>query len=105
MAARSVRHYCGRGGVVVQREELAQGRDQALARGGAGRVLERDGGIVQQLADDAPGERLDRLALGGVEPVEPSAEAVELGDPHVLGARSRSATIIGATSRAEVAPR
>ena len=41
--------------------------------------------IVQQLADDAPGERLDGVELAVVERAEPGAEALDLGLAHLLG--------------------
>src|SRR5439155_6461172 len=66
-------------------EELAQGFGQPLALRPAGGVLEAHRPPVEQLADDAARERLDRVALARVEPVEPGAVPLELGGPHHLG--------------------
>src|SRR5688500_17083652 len=44
-------------------EEVADRLHEAVALRGAGGLLEPDGRLVQQLADQSPGEGLDRLAL------------------------------------------
>ena len=56
-----------RSGVVVEGEEVAEGVGEALARGRAGGVLERDGGSCSSLAMMPVGERLDRVELARVE--------------------------------------
>src|SRR5689334_16358479 len=75
----------GRVVVVAEDEDLAQRRHEAIAPGGAGGVLQGDGRLVQQLGDDALGERLDGVELVGVERLEPAPEAVELGPAGGLG--------------------
>src|SRR5690606_35733517 len=69
----------------VQVEQVAQGLGQPLAPGGAGGVLDADRGLVQELGDDALGERLDHFDLGRFEARELGAEAVELGPADGLG--------------------
>src|SRR5690606_10199708 len=66
-------------------EQLAEGGDQAVAPGAAGRVLEHHRRVVQQLGDHAPGDGLDHVELARVEVVVAGAEAVELGGAHGLG--------------------
>ena len=51
----------------VEVEQIAQRVGEAIAPSVTGGVLEPDGGLVQQLVDDAPSHRLDGLALGRAE--------------------------------------
>ena len=90
--------------LALEGEQLAQRGDQAIAAGRAGGVLERDRRLVQQLAEDPPGEGLDRRELLGVEAVEPAAEALELGPAHLLG-RARAARRSSARPRAPTSSR
>ena len=45
----------------------------------------RTDGLVQQLGDDRAGDRLDELALAGVERRQPAGVAIELARAHLLG--------------------
>ena len=88
----------------VEVEQIAQRVGEAIAPSVTGGVLEPDGGLVQQLVDDAPSHRLDGLALGRIEIRELAVEPGEFDVGDVVP-RVRSWAMSGATSRAEVTVR
>ena len=75
----------------VQVEQVAHGGRVALALRRAGVVAQAHGRAVQELGDDRPGQRLDRVALGVVELGEAAGEAGELA----RSARPRPARAAG----------
>ena len=92
-------------GVVVEGEEVAEGGDEAVAAGRAGGVLEGELRVVEQLADDPVGERLDGVELGWRRARRGGCGSARPRPGAPASARSRRATIIGDTSRADDAPR
>src|SRR5690606_1039888 len=66
-------------------EEVAQAGEEALAAGGAGCLLERHRGLVEQLGDEALGEGVDGGPLLVGELGEALGVALELGGAEGLG--------------------
>src|SRR6202043_1031001 len=58
----------------IELEQLPQRLRQPFTARSAGLGLDRDGGLVQQLGHDAPGEGLDGCRLGRIEASQPPAK-------------------------------
>src|SRR5581483_4268447 len=79
--ANALARVAARNDIGLEIEELAQGVGQAIPAWRAGRVLQADGRVVQQLGEHAPCDGLDRLTLLGIEAFQATPVALQLGDP------------------------